>query len=164
MNKNHELLATLFSDIVLRLFMILIILTSITYINTIGLDCLFGSCGSQYEADATITFEQYSQFDKKHVEVSVSQMNSSDYLIVKEQTENHPVTTNWVGEKPSEVDYVPNKSSYAAAVDSDDELMSSVLLHKGDKSTVHGLSEGDKVQVYGALDGSENIISIYEVE
>jgi len=88
-------------------------------------------------------------------------MDNADYLIVKEQTENRTVTTDWSGKEPDEVDYAPNKPSSAASTRKD--MMSGVLLTVGDKATVYGLSEGEEVQVFGGIDGSENLIQVYEV-
>lgn len=120
----------------------------------------------EQDADATVTTSQeVAAFSNStyNVSVVVSQMDNADYLVVKEQTEARDVSTSYSGAQPSD----NNVSAPTAAGDSasaTDDAKAGILVSAGDEATVQYAQAGDDIQIFGALDGSENLITTYEVE
>ena len=119
--------------------------------------------------DATITFnQQVDSFGSEtyQVNVTVSQMDNADYLVVKEQTEDTSISTeeSYSGPSPGDsgTDYAPDSASASASASNDNAGV--ILLNQGDEASIQGLTGDMTVQVYGALDGSETLIQSYEVK
>lgn len=119
----------------------------------------------EQDADATVTTSQeVAAFSNStyNVSVVVSQMDNADYLVVKEQTEARAVSTAYAGLNPSNSSVAPNAAGDSASASSDSNA--GILVSAGDEATVEYAEAGDDIQIFGALDGSENLITTYEVE
>lgn len=125
----------------------------------------------EQEADATVTFNQeVSDFSNQYynVSVTVSQLDNADYVVVKAQNESGPgtdsgkVDESYAGPKPSDSDITdaPGSAADSGSVTSN----GGILISAGDQAVVQDLAAGQTVQVFGGLDGSENLITTYTVE
>lgn len=118
----------------------------------------------EQDADATVTINQeVDSFadDEYKVNVTVSQMDNADYLIVKESTETDPVDVTHAGTKPSSTPEAPNTPAASSSASSS---TAAVLVNAGDEVEISGLSAGDTVQIFGGLKGKESLIQSYDVQ
>lgn len=130
-------------------------------------------------ADATFDFQQNliknTGADEYNytVTVRVTSVSNADYLAVTAAAQNDksPDSPEYIVDlvegkngklKPSDVSRAPNSPEDSASIsDSGDGR---IILRAGDRVTVRNLEAGDAVQVFGSVDGREELISEYTVQ
>lgn len=133
------------------------------------------------DADATLNFEQsISDFGNEYynVTVTVSDMQSSDYLVVTTAgaSNGYEFDTDYSGDTDGNGDITGDESGNNAPDSTNPENSQSVgqsgggaiLYRSGDRVTVTSdstnLEAGDTIQVFGAISGEENLVQSYNVQ
>lgn len=125
------------------------------------------------DADATLNFDQsvHDFGDNKYeVEVTVSDMQNSDYLVISSVggAGDFPTTGTegdnlaYSGVEPDDRDNIPGESADSQSVDDSDSGV--VVLSSGDQATITELEGEDTLQVFGGIDGEESLVQEYDVE
>lgn len=113
---------------------------------------------------ATVDFsQQLTDFNNETYKVSVlaTQLDNADYLVVTTPRSSN-ITYDRIGatdKKPSDVDNAPNTGSDSQLAD-----QGRVIIQSGDEVRIFGLKEGERVIVYGGIDGQESVVAEYTVQ
>ena len=122
----------------------------------------------EQDADATVTFDQEIDnfgMEEYVVTVTVSRMDNADYLVVTTQgTAGDDPTATHSGPGPGDVDSAPDNAGDSQSITDGNNDDGVILVSSGDVGEIGGLLDGEVVQIFGGLDGKENLINSYETE
>jgi len=117
------------------------------------------------DADASVSFDQEANFGGEDyaVDITVNSMDNSDYLRATVIDGGGDAELNYrtgVEDDVEDDDSVPNDT------DNDDLTGDGAVvgISSGDVTTIESLEGVETIQLYGSLDGDENLINEYGVE
>jgi len=120
-------------------------------------------------ADATVSFQQDATGTSGEytATIRVVGMSNADYLAVTAVSENsNTYDTDYVGSRtgdeitPSDVEYAPDTPTDSPSISDN----GAILIRNGDRVTINNLESGDRVQIFGGLNGKENLITDFVVQ
>lgn len=150
-----------------------VIMVAITVIMGIVISEFFFNLTDRFttEASANVDFQQdLANIDtgQYNITATVNNMENSEYLVVYSVNTSNEIQVDrqYVGSsnnnalRPSNADYAPDSVDESGSVDGS---KGAILLRNGDRVEFENPIAGDIIQVYGAKDGEEFLVTDYTV-